>query len=255
MKRMLLFGIMLSMVLVIIGALMVFGGYYFYSTSFSSSYTYQATIECNASLSNVTLFLPLPSLHGDSEIADEIERGNITGVPEGWDLALLTSDDGIMLKIHAEQIAPTGVPRTPLPLSEDEENRETAESTAAPGPIRLFVTVASPDAIQTMDPIGNESLLTPAFNRSSAACPFPYPETAAPSCYAYESRVYADYSAEQTSRVSISVEYEGTNTWWSGGWTGNQFREYIATELSGEQKEWISASGFLVSGEGRYTHL
>lgn len=252
---MLLFGIVLSMVIVIIGALLIFGGYYFYSTSYSSSYTYQASIECDAPLSNVTLILPLPSLKGNSTVADEIAKGNITGVPEGWELALLTSDDGIMLKIVAARIDASGIPPTPLPTSENKENQEAAESAALPGPIRMIISVVSPEVIQTMDPIGNESLLSPAYNRTAAACPFPYPETAAPSCYAYESRVYADYTSEQIARLSIVIEYEGANTWWSGGWTGNMFRDRIALDTADDQKGWIGASGFLVSGEGRYTPL
>ena len=194
-------------------------------------------------------------MQGDSKIADEIEKGNIDGVPEGWDLALLTSDDGSMLQIHAGHIAPTPIPGTLLPLQDGEDPGVLTDSSATTGLIMLVVTAASTDVIQTMDPIGNESLLHPAFNRTHVTCPFPHPENRPPDCYSYDSRVYAEYQSENTPQLSISIDYVGANTWWSGGWTGNQFRDHVFLEISGEQDGWIPAAGFLVSGEGRYAPL
>jgi hypothetical protein len=88
-----------------------------------------------------------------------------------------------------------------------------------------------------------------------STCELPYPESWAPDCYEYESRIYAHYTTSPNAKLSLYIELEGRNNWWVYGWSGNEYRDNVHIALSGESQGWHAAFGQLVEGEGRYGWL
>ena len=74
-----------------------------------------------------------------------------------------------------------------------------------------------------------------------------------PTCYEYESRIYANYMAPPDAEVPIRIELTGENACvWVYGWSGNEYRDWIGVPLTGAQDGWCAASGVFVAGEGMY---
>ena len=96
-------------------------------------------------------------------------------------------------------------------------------------------------------------MLSPKYNLTRSVYRMPHPEDRTPpTCYEYESRIYANYTASPDAEVSIHVELTGENRWWVYGWSGNEYSNQVSVTLTGAQDGWCAASGNLVAGEGRY---
>ena len=52
--------------------------------------------------------------------------------------------------------------------------------------------------------------------------------------------------------LHVSAQLDGRNEWFSGGWTGNEYREWSRVELRGPQSGWVLADGELDVGSGNY---
>lgn len=194
--------------------------------STSHTYTYEVTIDPDESLENVTIMVPVASVDGSSPVADAIEAGNLTGVPDPWDLVLLTTDDAIYLRVFAPEMNSTR--------------------------LQLTVTVDAKNEINTRSPSGAEPLLEPKANLTRQSCDFPHPEDMPVVCYRFDTPVYARYTGAGDALLTIGVETEGRNTWWLGGWTGNSYSDRISLTVAGEQDGWIPAAGSLVTGLGNF---
>jgi hypothetical protein len=118
------------------------------------------------------------------------------------------------------------------------------------GSFSFDVTVVADDPVETADPFGTEPLLDPRYNLTEVECAFGVGERQA--CYEYDSRVYAAYDAPENATVYVGAELDGRNEWFSGGWTGNEYRQRIRAELLGPGTGWYLAEGELEVGSGRY---
>ena len=65
-------------------------------------------------------------------------------------------------------------------------------------------------------------------------------------------RAYASYDAAENATVYVATELPGRDEWFSGGWTGNEYRQRIQAELLGPGTEWYLAAGGLGVDSGRY---
>jgi hypothetical protein len=112
------------------------------------------------------------------------------------------------------------------------------------------VTLVADEPIDTADPFNDEPLPAPQADRSEVDC-FTG-DSATNRCFEYEGRVYADYETSEEATVYISTQLDGRNEWFSGGWTGNEYREWSRVELRGPQSGWILTDGELEIGSGTY---
>ena len=227
MKKTIKIGVGVIVIVVALAGLWMYHTHELYEKSYRSEYRYEITIDSDSALYNVTLLVPLPIIDGRSRIGDEIIAGHASK-PDGWSCSIVETKHGKMLKISAEKIPP-GVRK------------------------RISAVVDVGRDINTKNPIGSEPLLSPKYNLTLSTYDLPYPEgQSPPTCYEYESRIYADFESPTDAEVSIYIEAEGENSWWVYGWSGNSYRDRVGITFTGEQPGWHIASGKLVYGEGRY---
>lgn len=242
---------LISFILVVF---VVAGGILYYESnrimqqSTTHSYRYSITLDSTGPVNNCTLILPACSMNGSSQIADAIESGQMTGVPDGWDLVLLTTRDTVSLKISAPCIIGSSS-ITPV-AAEEEIPAKRPRNTHTP--VFMKASICSDSVIDTKSPSGEEPLLAPRMNVTQVSCNFPHPEDMPLSCHSYTIPVYASYMSDSEVVLSIRVELVGENAWWLGGWTGNSYSDRLYLELNGPVSGWVEADGFSVYGMGRY---
>ena len=213
------------------------------------SYRYTVQIESTGHVYNLTIIVPIGSVNGSSPIADAIESGQMTGVPENGNVMLQKTRDGIFLQFSASQITGTAAV-TPIATGEDSEPIGMPVNNHAP--VLLAVRVDSESAIETISPAGTEPVLGPRTNTTQVPCTFPHPDNMPVTCYTYSVPVYADFVASDGTDLSIQLEMKGENAWWLGGWSGNSYQDRAWFTLTGPFSGWTTVEGTSVYGMGRY---
>jgi len=197
-----------------------------YEDSFRSDYEYNIMIGSHNTLHNVTLYLPVPMFENEYKVANEIIAINDWNSPSNWKYSLVDTEHGKMLRISAKEI------------------KAEFHSYA----------VAIDHEINTKYPIGNESVLVPKYDMKGPYYKFPHTQEdrTSPLVYEYEGRIYADYETSPDNEVVISIELTGLNQWWTLGGSGNEYRDLVTINLTGEQDGWIDAKGKMITGDGVY---
>lgn len=191
-----------------------------------SEYRYHASVNPTAPLSNVTLRLPVPLRDGSVEFADAL-TGDEGIRPEGWSYAIVPTDRDPMLEVTIENLEPT--------------NR----------PYSIELDVLSDGEIDTRDALENEPTLGGKSNLQGGECDFPHPDEWDDRlrCYTYESAFYGEYEPTET-RVAVDATFTGENSWFNGGWTGNDYTDFTHGFVDGTG--WVSGQGSFREGVGRY---
>jgi len=246
--------------------------------TYSSQYEYRVTLDANETLENATVYVPVPTNASGRSDPHALARRFVSDVtysravppvrgydpnesaPADFSYRLVETDHGPMLAVHADRVPVTRVYyRTVenetmgyyqrIPASEYDPTNESM-GVRDDGSFEFTVTATSNDPIDTADPFANEPLLSARYNRSDTDCPRGASDVH--QCYSYDGRVYADYATNGTTHVYVGVELTGRNEWFSGGWTGNEYREWARVELAGPQDGWRHTIGELDVGDGRY---
>jgi len=208
-----------------------------YRESLTSTYSYTCTISSDSVLSNVTLFIPVPSYKtGNSPVVERFSVRGIEGIPPEWKTTLTGSNKGTYVEIKTPVIAPV-------------QNGTTKIGYA----IKLSLHATSPRLVDTQNPQGNDAVFHPMQDIQTVDCPATVNETPGKGvCYGYLSTVYADYSAPPDARVMISSEIIGRNTWKIFQPAENEYRASISVLMFGDHHGWIAAKGSLETGIGSY---
>ena len=206
-----------------------------YRTSLNSTYSYSCSITTNSVLSNVTFFIPVPEQpSGNSPVVERISSKDITGIPADWTMTLYGTGKSTLLKITAPKISPP-----------------VGNGTATPYTIRFSVNVRSPEVIDTMTPVTDDSVFRPVQNVRDVACP---QDTGAgigsPRCIEYLTAIYASYSADPNASLSISSRITGRNEWKIFEPRYNEYRNTIDVLMFGDNHGWTTTRGWLESGIG-----
>jgi len=236
--------------IVIAGGLIYFESGRIKAESISHSYRYSVILDPLGSIHNATIMVPVGVVNGYSPVADAIEHGAMSGVPDGWHLMLLTSNDSIYLKMTSPEMKGRNNP-VPVPI-QVKEGVEIPIDDGIIYPMKLETTLDSESEIDTRSPFGKEPLLEPKYNLTGIHCGFPHPEDMQVSCSRYTIPLYCSYTAEDNATLSIEVLMEGENTWWLGGWTGNSYSDRVNINFKGPQDGWNTAEGSFIYGLGRY---
>lgn len=194
-----------------------------YNRSLRSSYDYDVVLTTDSTLSNVTLYLPLPVINNTSSVGMDIVEHHFNNNEPSWEYALVDTEHGLMLSMKNEK----------------------------PRGIDLSTIVFSNQTINTINPLGNEMVLMPKYKLThNVDAGGVYSRTSEQ--FDYESRMYAYYETSSNANVSISIYLDARNEWWIGGWQSNSYWEVMEIKLFGSQNGWTTVNGELVTGEGTY---
>jgi len=208
-----------------------------YRTSLSSTYSYTCTITTDSTLSNVTLFLPVPAdPSGNSPIVTQFSAQTVAGLPEDWTVSLYDTGKATMVRITTPVITP---PVATLP-----EN---------PYVIILSSEMKSDRLIDTREPINNSAMFRPVRDLRKVSCPpGSSEEKGAPQCFSYLTSLYADYQASKNASVTITSSLTGNNSWKIFEPRSNEYTTTISLLMSGEHPGWSTMNGTLTRRIGIY---
>jgi hypothetical protein len=208
-----------------------------YLNSLSSTYSYSCTITTDSTLSNVTLFIPVPADPlGNSPIVAQFSAHAITGLPDDWTGTLYDTGKATMVRITTPAIIPP-----------------EGTNPAKPFTLILSSEMHSDTVIDTREPIKNSALFHPVRDLQPVACPpagSRVPET--PQCYRYVTSLYADYEAMPGASVNITSTVVGRNSWniFKPGF--NEYTTATGLLMTGSHDGWATMTGTLTSGIGTY---
>ena len=232
--------------------------------SYTSEYHYDLSVKPDGTLTNVTLYLPLPVENGSSVVAERILLGQNMSQQErregfafdgrlpDWNYSVAETAHGPMLAIRTDEIPAefnTPQPIDPetgerLPVPEDEE--------PVPETYSLSVRLVSDERVRTASALQHEPVLEPKLNltRTDRHCD----TEASPEleCYVYDSRFMLSYDANASTEVDVGVTFDGSNGWFTGGWTGNDYHDFTNAVVTGPQDGWVAARGEFDQGSGNY---
>lgn len=253
-----------------------------YENTYGSAYTYRINIHADGNLSNVTFYLPIPVKDNSSPIADDIIQNKFNTIDPAWggdifvneikdtsnyhiikddppwDYSLVYTEHGPMLSIKAKTITLRYPSSIVIPDGNSTPENRFAVSGEFPDPyleplsVYLCARVPSESSINTRYPIGNETVLLPKYDLNIAP-PDEYLLRNKQGVL-YDSRMYAHYDSGNDTRVNISIKFDASNSWWTGGSQSNSFHDELSSHLIGPQDTWVIANGTLVSGDGVYRH-
>jgi hypothetical protein len=233
--------ITLGLFIIILGAvagMLIYNGYMetAYRNSVTGTYTYTCTITTDSSLSNVTLFIPVPvDRSGNSPMVSEFSDHRMTGVPVEWKTALFDTGKATMLKIMTPAIVPPS-------------------GTGASYPYTIIFSSASTsrDPIDTRNPVENSVMFRPVHELREVSCQQGISDSGS-RCSTYLSSIYADYTTTYpNATVSIKSAVAGRNTWTIFGPYSNEYHTEISLIMTGENHGWAVPEGVLTSSIGTY---
>lgn len=235
--------------------------------SYTSHYQYEWTLAANETLTNVTLYLPVPMENGTVLV----DAANVTVETEDgaadWDVALVDTPHGPMLALTADRVegelyylvhefdengSHIGWEKVP----EDDLPTDMTNKKAYPEPTfyRFSVWVNVDERIDVVDPVHNAAVLRPVENVTTDACEPYWRNDENTVCSTFETPAYVAYDTSADSAVRLSVELRGTNEWGYG--LSNSFNEFVQ-ETEGRFENapggWTTLDGTLYTGMGDET--
>ncbi|WP_276260521.1 hypothetical protein [Haloglomus litoreum] len=249
--------------LFLLGALGGFG----IAGSYNSYYQYDGTLATNETLTNVTLYLPVPVANGTALI----DAANVTVETEDgaadWRVELVETPEGPMLALTADRVegelyylvhefADNGthlgwekVPEDELPA--DMSNKRAY---AEPTYYRFSVYVPVEDRVDVVDPVAGAAVLRPVENLTADACEPYWPDDENAACTTFETPGYVAYETTDANVAHLTVELRGLNEWGFGLSNGfNEFVQEATLRMAGSQSGWVAMDGELYTGMGDET--
>jgi hypothetical protein len=224
--------------------------------SLEHTYRYELAVEPAADLSNVTLYVPVPVENGSSPVAAAVVDGtpaaSVAGDP-GWTASVVDTEYGPMLALSTPDL-PARYVRRPPPQPIPEDPGVTPPPTATPrsqlDAYRVVVELPAEGVVDTETPLESEPTLQPRIDAAETDCPTPVTDRAV--CRSFETRAYLSYDAPADAETTVVVSYEGRNTWFAGGWTGNEFSQRTSVVAAGPGEGWVAMPVEETTGLGRY---
>ena len=224
--------------------------------SVEHTYRYELVVEPSATLTDVTLYLPVPVENGTSPVADAVVAGDANVAVEGdppWNASVVDTEFGPMLALTVAELSPRYVERPP-PQSLPDDPDATPPPTGTPvtrlDAYRVSVELPAADPVDTAAPLDAEPTLRPRIGATESPCATPTTEDAV--CRSFETRAYLRYDAPANASTTVVVSYEGENTWFAGGWTGNSFTQRTGVVAVGSGDGWVALPVTETTGAGRY---
>ncbi|KAB1189861.1 hypothetical protein GJR96_16890 [Haloferax sp. MBLA0076] len=212
-------------------------------TSYFHSYTYRVAVETDTDLTDVTIYVPVPTRDGET-LTDVYADAAVVQDPAEW-----IGDDGSNVPDATggsadwtTQIVETAHgPMLSLRASSVEAGTYVFGAN----------TMLEQGRIHTADPWASDFVLTPANDVTQDECPSWADETER--CYTYRSHLYADADAPTRGTVSVSVSLHGQTDWgfvFANGW--NWFNQRTSATFDETTNGWVDTEGTLKGGAGTY---
>ena len=202
-----------------------------YRTSLSSTYSYTCTLTTDSTLSNVSIFLPVPANpSGNSPIVAQFSaRTDVSRIPKDWTITLYDTGKSTMVRITAPVITPPAGTISGKPFT-----------------INLSSDIQSGIVIDTRYPIKNSAFFRPVRDLQQVSCPPDSSrEKGIPQCYNYLTSLYADYQASPNASVTITSSLAGNSSWKIFEPRSNEYSTRISLMMVGENHGWKNVNGFL----------
>ncbi|MDD4748787.1 MAG: hypothetical protein PHD26_02390 [Methanosarcinaceae archaeon] len=239
-----------------------------YKESLRSDYKYEVSFRSSSKLQNASFYLPIPVFENESKKL-LLSAEDFYGQPPDWNFSFEETKHGPMLKLEAKNIQSV-FHSLPKPLSENEELEkkevskpdsetfkeayEYSEETPVSLPFNFGARLKVEPLLNTQNPKGKEALLSPKYGLklSDNDQIVSHSKEINPQFYYYESRIYAKYETSAETLVEIDVSFRGSNSWWTFGWAGNEYKDRVFVKLRGAQEGWIPVEGSLITADGNY---
>lgn len=188
-------------------------------------FTYELNIEPAEPISDALLYAPTPVNNGEATLTGLVQDAR-QQLPSEWSYETIDTERGPMLEIRAAELNPSD------------------------GPYYTSVTQEVENEIDTRESLENEPGLAPRSNVVQVECDFPHPDRWEDRlrCYSYESELYGEYEASVSTVISVGLW--GENSWWNGGWNGNEYLDRVTGTVTGDG--WATASAGFREGMGNY---
>ncbi|WP_407281685.1 hypothetical protein V7O61_11830 [Methanolobus sp. WCC1] len=220
-----------------------------YDEHFSSDYYYAFSFTTSDILNNFTVYIPFLGPETQYSFGNTIKEQEFGNTDPSWEYDLVETEYGLMLSISNEKVDPQ--------VMLDYENQANVirgeQGEHEDFRYTFYVGMSANHIVNTSNPIGNEPLLTPMYNISQIYNEEVWSNTA--KTYQYDSRIFAEYSTDNSTNVTISLSGGGSNSWSPEGEDVDDINYYgvrIESQLSGPQDGWIITNGRLITGEGTY---
>ncbi|MDD1673878.1 MAG: hypothetical protein LUP99_05670 [Methanomicrobiales archaeon] len=211
---------------------------------FDGNSKFNLKIAMDATISNVTLLIPLPVRNGTPQIGSLVLTPSMFE-KEGIHASFIRSNMDWYVKITADSMTPS--------REEFEYRMDQYDSQDYLG---------LPYLVNTRYPEGNESVFLP---KSNVTIEYPVPEISTrfgaedyyPVVSKYQIPVFVEYTVTNRTdamRVMLIASVQGYNSWVEqfDSWRMNNYWDEIALTLYDEAHGWYLADGKLKSGEGIY---
>lgn len=239
----------------------------------TSTYYYTAEVSTNATLTDATIYLPIPVGPDGDPLVEDVQVTSYGGPEANWTTRVVETARGPMLAIEASEVVgeeryylvnENGSLARPEPITRAEAPEDMTGLRLEPALTRYEilaqVTVESfgngieNGTIETRYPRGNSSLLSATYDYSPGECD-PLWGGEEETCTAFLSDAYASYETKPTALVRVGpVELWGINEW--GWFFANSFNEYTQrveqVGFTGAHEGWVQVRGELQAGRGSY---
>lgn len=238
---------LIIILLIVVAALVLFYGFTRYDeSSLRSNYNFGITLTTDSKLENPTFIVPIPV---GNEALVNMAINESKQKPDGWNVSIIETEYGKMLKISATEFVPEVQKMVELQPGSDIPTGNSYSFTR--GYKDVSVSLAADHFIDTINATGNEPLLSQKFNLTLSNYGEPLPSNRiSPKQHNYDSLIYADYTSSPDATVEVFVVLSGRNEWWQGDSAFNIYHERLGTTFKGEKHGWFSVTGELVEGEG-----
>lgn len=214
----------------------------------SSTFEYSISIQSDNVIKNATFIIPLPVKNGTPVLGNEIlnvkdfqkEGIDIEFIKKPSDLDLITSTNieyytPCFVVIHGDYLVPD---KTTHKIYQMEKS------------VRIVPSKPDFSLINTLYPIGNESLIVPKYNFTWKSPQIGEVQNTniryTPQSIPEKTAIFSQYNTSDKTRVSVFFSLQGRNTWKQGydAWVGNTYSEFFSRHYTGPQNGW-----FLINGE------
>jgi hypothetical protein len=226
--------------------------------SLRHTWSYEVSVAIDRPVEDLVLRVPLPSLHGSSEIGEAMANGTGYGVRPGWNVSVVEANGTPLLELRAARFAPE-YRSTPIAIPPEGTPAVTpappATGSSASNPVLMpysfGASLAANRTIETREPAGREPLLGGGSDLVRVSCDLPG-QGEGVRCFRHPVESFLDYRSDAPANVSLGVGLSGSNEWWRGGWIFNRYRDQATVEFRPGERGWVTADARLTTGEGVY---
>ncbi|PKL65221.1 MAG: hypothetical protein CVV32_04325 [Methanomicrobiales archaeon HGW-Methanomicrobiales-3] len=207
-----------------------------YEATRTATTSYTLSISTDHPLTDATFFIPVPAdISGNSPVVAAFSAREMTGVPASWETTLFDTGKATLLKIHIPELIP--------PAGTGPDNPYT---------VTIAAELPAGMTIDTLYPVETSPVYGTIRDLTKVACTGSF--AGSPRCFTFTTSLYADYTADPNTAVTIKSAVTGTNRWTVFEPRFNEYTTGFSVLMHGENNGWTTAKGTLVSTIGSYDY-